>query len=118
MIGKRIKLARQLRKKSQSWLSQEIGVTQSSISEWETGNTDPTTDNLSRVATVLNVNFEWLAKGTGTMEGANDESTTLAEPRTPYEIYSTEQRELMTLFEKLPKNKRKVLMDFMRGWLE
>lgn len=115
MIGERIKLARQDRKKSQSWLSQEIGVTQSSISEWETGNTDPTTDNLSRVAKVLGVNFEWLAKGTGEMEG---KSTALSEPRALYDVFSTEQRELMLLFEKLPKNKRQLLMDFVRGWVE
>ncbi|OSI20417.1 helix-turn-helix transcriptional regulator [Neisseria dumasiana] len=118
MIGNRIKLARVARGKSQQWLAQEIGVRQTSVSAWERGFSDPTVDNMSRVSQVLNVNFEWLAKGTGTMEGANDESATLAEPRTPYEIYSTEQRELMTLFEKLSKNKRKVLMDFVRGWLE
>lgn len=113
MIGKRIKLARQTRKKSQSWLSQEVGVTQSSISEWETGNTDPTTDNLARVAKVLSVNFEWLAKGSGDMDGV-----VLFDSCNGSDVYSTEQRELILLFDQLPKNKRELLMRFLKDWIE
>ena len=69
MIGNRIKLARKERKRSQAWLAEEIGVHQTSVTQWETGRTDPTTENLSRIANALDVNFEWLAKGTGDMTG-------------------------------------------------
>ena len=69
MIGNRIKLARKHRKRSQAWLAEQVGVHQTSVTQWETGRTDPTTENLSRIANELNVNFEWLAKGTGTMTG-------------------------------------------------
>ncbi len=51
------------------------------------------------------------------MEGTVS-SASLSEPATAYDIYSAEQRELMSLFEQLPKNKRKLLIDFVRGWVE
>ena len=67
MIGNRIKFARAARKRSQQWLADEVGVTQSSVSEWETIKTDPATENLKRIAKVLDVDFEWLATGRGEM---------------------------------------------------
>ena len=67
MIGQRIKSARKLRQRSQKWLAEEVGVTQSSVSEWETGKSGLTVENLSLIAQLLNVNFEWLATGRGEM---------------------------------------------------
>ena len=67
MIGNRIKAARKFRKHSQAWLAEEVGVTQSSVQQWEAGKSEPTTNNLSLIAQSLSVSFEWLATGFGTM---------------------------------------------------
>lgn len=75
MIGQRIKSARKLRQRSQKWLAEEVGVTQSSVSEWETGKSGLTVENLSALAKVLDVNFEWLATGRGEMDSLSDGAT-------------------------------------------
>ena len=119
MIGNRIKSARTFRKRSQRWLAEEIGVNQSSVTQWETGKTDPTTENLSRIAQVLNVNFEWLAKGSGEISGANTSATVVIADQLPaFESYSDEQHEFLRLFDALPKSKRETLLTFMREWVK
>ena len=119
MIGNRIKSARTFRKRSQRWLAEEIGVNQSSVTQWETGKTDPTTENLSRIAQVLDINFEWLAKGAGAVVGASIPATViLTEPLPEMNSYSDEQQEFLRMFEALPKSKREVLLTFMREWVK
>lgn len=119
MIGNRIKSARTFRKRSQRWLAEEIGVNQSSVTQWETGKTDPTTENLSRIAQVLDINFEWLAKGNGAVVGTSIPATViLSEPLPEMNSYSDEQREFLRMFEALPKSKREVLLTFMREWVK
>lgn len=119
MIGNRIKSARQLRKRSQAWLAEEVGVKQSSVSAWETGKSDPATENLSRIAQVLNVNFEWLAKGSGEISGANTPATVVIADQLPsFESYSDEQREFLRLFDALTKSKRETLLTFMKEWIK
>lgn len=119
MIGNRIKSARMKRKRSQEWLSEEVGVRQSSVSGWETGKTDPTTENMSRIARVLDVNFEWLAKGTGQMTGINapTDGAPVKESDLPYIHYSQEQHEFLSLLDNIPKSKRQAIMDFIKNWL-
>lgn len=119
MIGNRIKLARKARKKSQEWLAEEIGVRQTSVSAWERGSSDPATENMSRVAQVLDVSFEWLATGKGEMEiQYRPVAMKTAEPMPIYSSYSEEQREFLALFDKLPRGKREVLLTFMRDWVK
>ena len=119
MIGNRIKSARTFRKRSQRWLAEEIGVNQSSVTQWETGKTDPTTENLSRIAQVLDINFEWLAKGTGAVVGTSIPATVvLSEPLPEIDSYSDEQHEFLRLFDALPKTKREILLTFMREWVK
>lgn len=117
MIGNRIKFARRARFKSQQWLAEEIGVHQTSVTQWETGKTDPTTENLSRIAIALNASFEWLAKGVGEMDSP-DRPSELKEPPAGYNLQTAEQRELLALFDRLSKSKREVLMNFVRDWIE
>lgn len=54
-IGERIALARKAAGWSQARLSQEIGTAQTTISSWERERTEPTRDDVQRVATVLGV---------------------------------------------------------------
>lgn len=120
MIGNRIKSSRALRKRSQQWLADEIGVKQSSVSEWETGKSGLTTENLSRIAQVLDVNFEWLAKGTGEMTGMvyRPARVVMSEAMPEYNSYTEEQREFLRLFDALPRSKRETLLTFMREWVK
>lgn len=119
MIGNRIKSARQTRKRSQQWLADEIGVHQTSVTQWETGRTDPATENLKRLAKALNVDFEWLATGRGEMEMQyRPVAMKTAEPLPVYSSQSDEQREFLALFDKLPRGKREVLLTFMRDWVK
>ena len=45
MIGHRIREARKQRGYNQQWLAEQIGVSQPSVSDWESGRNDPTMDN-------------------------------------------------------------------------
>ncbi|WP_158300744.1 helix-turn-helix domain-containing protein [Chromobacterium sp. ATCC 53434] len=112
-MGQRIKMARRARKRSQDWLGAEVGVNQSSVSQWEHGQTEPTSENLSRIADVLRISYEWLATGRGEMElSFSPVELHIAEP-----LLDDDQRELLALFEQLPRGKRSILMQFMRDWI-
>lgn len=116
VIGARIQEARRLRGKTQKWLADEVGVKQSSVSAWEVGKTDPSTDNLSVISQVLQVNFEWLATGNGPMEGL-DYTPVAFRVSEPKPALDEDAQELLTLFEQLPKSKRKVLVAFVKDWI-
>ncbi|MEO9387138.1 helix-turn-helix domain-containing protein [Chromobacterium phragmitis] len=114
MIGFRIKEARIERKHSQQWLADEIGVFQSSVSAWEIGRSEPTTENLSRIALVLRVSHDWLATGRGAME-----LSYVPAEIPPAELpLGEDQKNLLELFEQLPRDKRATLLQFMRDWLK
>ncbi len=66
-IGKRIKDARQALNVKQKWLSANLGITATAVSKWESGEQLPTVEKLSKIALLLNINFEWLATGRGEM---------------------------------------------------
>jgi transcriptional regulator with XRE-family HTH domain len=64
----RIRRARMLANLSQTELSGKLGVTRSSITQWErVQGTKPSMRNLVEVATICQVQFEWLATGRGVM---------------------------------------------------
>lgn len=67
-IGRRIAEARNLRGISQSGLALGIGVSRGAVGQWESGETAPTTENLSAAAKELRVFFDWLATGRGARE--------------------------------------------------
>ena len=112
MIGNRIKSARKFRKHSQAWLAEEIGVTQPSVQHWEAGKSEPTTNNLSLVAQVLSVRFEWLATGSGEMLPSPS-----SELENLHTWHSPEEIELLELLKQLPKGKRQSLLMFLKTWL-
>ncbi|WP_024303339.1 helix-turn-helix domain-containing protein [Pseudogulbenkiania sp. MAI-1] len=114
MIGTRIKTARRARKKSQGWLAEQVGVNQSAVSHWESGLTEPTTNNLSLIAQELRISFEWLTTGRGEMEV----TYTAAEVHVaePGQDLDDDKKELLALFDQLPKKKRQILLQFMRDW--
>lgn len=113
MIGNRIRAARVFRKHSQAWLAEEVSVTQSSVHQWEAGKAEPTTQNLSLIAQVLSVRFEWLATGGGTMLPLTD-----SEVENLRTWHSPEEIEILELLKQLPKGKRLSLLHFLKTWLE
>ena len=121
MIAERLKAARQLRKKSQIWVADEVGVTQSSVSLWELGKGDPTTENMERIAQALNINYHWLLTGEGDMyETDMQPATVITIPEKPVIPPShAEQRiEFLKLFDQLSNTKRNALLAFMREWIK
>lgn len=64
MIGHRIREARKLRGYNQQWLAEQIGVSQPSVSDWESGRNDPTMDNLAMARAC------WMCISNGSPRGA------------------------------------------------
>lgn len=121
MIAQRIKAARKLRHKSQEWLAEEIGLTQSSVSLWELGRTDPTEESMERIANALNINVQWLATGEGEMYDSDLYPAVVInltdDPNN--QMNRAEQRmEFLMLFDQLSSSKRKALLTFMKEWIQ
>ena len=64
LVGKRIKLARELAGLTQEQLAEIIGVSRTAVVRWERGETDPTLDHLIEMTMVLKVSADFLL-GTG-----------------------------------------------------
>src|SRR6478609_5968810 len=75
----RIRQARRRSSMSQSDLGTAIGVNRSAVAQWESRDgSRPTSENLSRIAVITAVQFEWLATGRGRMlpQGEDDAECT------------------------------------------
>jgi len=59
-LGNRIKKAHKQKGLTQEQLAEVIGVSRSAISKWESGDMEPTIDNLAGLARVLNVSADHL----------------------------------------------------------
>ncbi|EEG08212.1 helix-turn-helix domain-containing protein [Pseudogulbenkiania ferrooxidans] len=114
IIGFRIKEARKARRRTQKWLADEVGVKQSSVSQWEMGETEPTTANCSSVAQALRISFEWLTTGRGEMDVTY--ASAVVHVAEPGQDLDDDKKELLALFDQLPKKKRQILLQFMRDW--
>jgi len=64
----RIRVARQLARRSQAELAQALGIGRSAVANWECGRAHPSTARLTRLARATGVTFEWLATGQGAMK--------------------------------------------------
>ncbi|MCX7041408.1 MAG: helix-turn-helix transcriptional regulator, partial [Gammaproteobacteria bacterium] len=64
----RIRQARRRLAYSQTELAAQIGVNRSAVAQWERpGGSTPTSSNLSKLAVITSVHYEWLATGRGQM---------------------------------------------------
>lgn len=129
MIGHRIREARKIRGYNQQWLAEQVGVSQPSVSDWESGRNDPTMDNLAMAARVLNVHIEWLATGRGQRDYI--ETAPLASVcQDPAEAYIYAQNtlipppsrqetlEVSRLFRRLHPAQRDLLLGVLRSLLD
>lgn len=74
LLAERIAAARNHAGLSQAALSKVLGLTRSSVSQWEGDYTEPAAANLRAIATKTGVNYEWLSTGRGEMlDGMIDE---------------------------------------------
>ncbi len=62
-IGERIRQARRGAGQSQAWLAEKVGQAQTTISSWETGRTEPSREDVARIARALNVEVGVLELG-------------------------------------------------------
>ncbi len=64
----RIRQARRRVAYSQTDLAVQVGVNRSAVAQWERpGGSTPTSSNLSKIAVITSVHYEWLATGRGQM---------------------------------------------------
>lgn len=64
----RIRQARRRVAYSQTELAVKVGVNRSAVAQWERpGGSTPTSSNLSKIAVITSVHYEWLATGRGQM---------------------------------------------------
>lgn len=70
-LNERIRMARGRIGMSQVALANKVGVTRSAATQWEAeGGTEPSAENLRKIAEATGVHFEWLATGRGAVQTA------------------------------------------------
>ena len=103
----RIKQSREIKGFSQKKLADEIGITSSAISQYESTSyfhSEPSLKNLVKLAKALNVSFEWLATGRGIKEiedFLHNEQITYKDDNRLISL-TKEQKDILLLFEQLP----------------
>ena len=117
-IDQRIKLARQRMGLSKSALSRILGVTPTSCISWELPESDrnsarPNVENLTRLAVVCNVRFDWLANGSGAMTYDGDKAAVAGDPVIRKKQLPPDQRLLLDLFKHLPPGKQDAVMELL-----
>ncbi len=75
----RIRQARRRVAYSQTDLAGQVGVNRSAVAQWERpGGSTPTSSNLSKIAVITSVHYEWLATGRGQMCAATTAEMSVA----------------------------------------
>lgn len=108
-LGQRIRQRRKDIGLSQSKLSKAAGVSDSSISLWESDTTAPRGENLHKLATVLQCSPTWILFG--------DEDKAPGEPVAQDERLqiSDEERELLQLYRSLPESEQQAQIQNLRA---
>lgn len=107
--GQRIRQRRKQIGLSQSGLSKAAGVSDSSISLWESDNTAPRGENLHKLATALQCSPTWILFG--------DEDKIPSEPQpvdTPHSLTDDEQ-EMLRLYRALPESEQKAQINDLKA---
>lgn len=109
-IGQRIKTAREKIGWSQRELGEKVGKDRKTITNYETGVTDPPAGVLVAMSRAIGVSPRWLL--TGEEEG---EASRVAEGTAEYGL-SAQQKELLNLFTRLPEKKRALVLELLRNF--
>ena len=95
----RIRLVRKTLDLNQMEFARRIGLTQTSLSMIELGNTGLTEKNIKLICTTFAVDEEWLRTGIGEMFG----------------IVSPHEKELMDIFRKLTPNTQEFILEMAQN---
>lgn len=108
-LGQRIKQRRKEIGLSQNKLSKAAGVSDSSISLWESDSTAPRGDNLHRLASVLQCSPTWILYG-------DDNKTPEAPlPAGAQSEITEEEQELLRLYRALPASEQQAQIQNLRA---
>lgn len=80
-IGQRIYEERKKKGLSQGELGEKLDLSAKAVSKWETGETQPTLDNVSRLAEIFEVSTDYLLKGNEAGNAANAPHLHYLEPQ-------------------------------------
>jgi transcriptional regulator with XRE-family HTH domain len=110
--AQRIRLARRHAGLSQTQLAQKVGVRRSAVSHWESAKgKNPSVTNLRTVATVTQVQFEWLATGRGGMQVSAEQALDSVAAAEVMVIEDDAEMRLIGSFRALPANARVMLLE-------
>lgn len=110
--AQRIRLARRHAGLSQTQLAQKIGVRRSAVSHWESAEgKNPSMTNLRTVATVTQVQFEWLATGRGAMQVSAEQALDSVAAAEAMVIEDGAEIRLIGAFRALPAKGRVMLLE-------
>ena len=112
-IAKRIIHARKHRGLSQEKLAERMQVSRGACGHWENGKALPSTEHLTKLASILNVSVDWLASGQGEMELIHHIADEPA-PTYSFALEDEETKEVAERFFRLSKKKRKIILDLLR----
>lgn len=87
MKSDRIRDARKNKNLTQQRLGDLVGVSKTTVSQWEKGDYAPSGQNLYNLAKALGVSAEWLLSGKGTPDFQNVEPATLGDHKVPVLSY-------------------------------
>lgn len=104
MIGQTIRDLRKLKKMSQSELAKVVGVSQTTVTAWETGKAEPSSSAISSLADYFNVTTDYLL---GRPEKKDDDAKT-ADIEDDDVIFTYEGRQI-------PKEDLELIRRIMRG---
>lgn len=105
-IGNRIKEAREAANLKKTQLARLVGVTKGAVGNWEAeGRAAPSTENLAKIASALNVSFEWLATGRGPMRLAE------AAAKTGPAVL---EQELLAQFRRQPARRKTAIIELLK----
>ena len=112
-LNERLKLLRSTLGINQSDFSNKIGVSRSAISRLESGDINFTEQMILSICREFNVNRAWFVEGTGDMF-SNLPKTILDELALHFEL-TDDEKELVSDFCNLPKDYRKIIINYFRG---
>jgi transcriptional regulator with XRE-family HTH domain len=110
--AQRIRLARRHVGLSQTQLAQKVGVRRSAVSHWESSEgKNPSVANLRTIATVTQVQFEWLATGRGAMQVSAEQALDSVAAAEVMMIEDGAEMRLIGSFRALSANARVMLLE-------
>ena len=112
-MNMRLKELRKYLGLSQRAFAEKLGITDSGLSNLESGKRNLTEQMIISICREFNVNRAWLVEGVGDMF-TNLPETILDELALQFDL-SQEEKTLVADFCGLPKEQREVVMHFLRG---